>query len=94
MAIVVTFDFPNKPIDDYHKVFEIGGDAIINQPARLSHVCVRQGDGFRVIDVWTDEQSFAEFGAVIGPILEQLGLSTPPKVAPAERFVAADGGSL
>lgn len=39
MAVVAVFEFPDRTIDDYLKEFEIGGASIIDQPARLHHVC-------------------------------------------------------
>lgn len=33
MAIVAIFEFPDHTIDEYRKVFEIGGADIVHQPA-------------------------------------------------------------
>jgi len=30
---------------------ELGGSAVLDQPARLSHVCYRTDNGFAVVDV-------------------------------------------
>lgn len=91
MAIAAVFEFPDHTVDDYLKVFEIGGPPIIDQPTRLHHVCYRTGDGFTVVDVWESEQAFAEFGQTIGPVMQRLGLDTPPKVFTVARTVAQDG---
>ena len=58
MAIAAVFEFPGGPIEKYHKVFK-AGPAIADQPSRLYHVCYRTQDGFTVIDIWADEESFA-----------------------------------
>ena len=56
MAITAVFEFPGEPVEKYRKVFD-AGQAIVNQPDRLYHVCYRTGTGFTVIDIWADEQS-------------------------------------
>jgi hypothetical protein len=38
MAIAAVFELPGEPVEKYHKVFE-AGDAIVDQPSRLYHVC-------------------------------------------------------
>jgi len=79
MAIVVVFRFPDEDISKYNSVFE-AGEAILEQPKRLDHVCYEDGSGFTVVDVWEDEGSFAAFGPVIGPALAQAGLSGTPEI--------------
>ncbi len=39
MPIVVVFDFPGEDVAKYHKVFELGGPAVNEQPSRFDHVC-------------------------------------------------------
>lgn len=91
MPIVAVFEFPGEDIAKYHKVFEVGGAPILEQPARLSHICYRTDGGFIVVDVWHDEASFAAFGEVIGPATAQAGLAAKPLVYPLEGTVAQDG---
>jgi hypothetical protein len=91
MTIAVVFDFPGQPIAKYHKVFELGGPAIHDQPARLDHVCYVTEDGFTVIDVWEDEQTFNAFGPIIGPALAGAGLDPQPRVYAVEATMGADG---
>jgi hypothetical protein len=90
MAIAAVFEFPNEPIEKYHKVFE-AGDAITNQPQRLYHVCYRTGTGFTVIDVWADEQAFAAFGETLGPAVQRAGLDARPAVYHVEQVMTQDG---
>jgi hypothetical protein len=66
MPIASVFDLPGEDAATYHKVTELGGQQITDQPKRLSHVCYRTRDGFAVVDRWEDEASFAAFGPVIG----------------------------
>ena len=73
------------------KVFELGGPAVNSQPSRLDHVCYRTEDGFTVIDVWEDEQSFNAFGPIIGPALAGAGLDPKPRICRIEATMGADG---
>ncbi|MEK7424041.1 MAG: hypothetical protein AAB131_09405 [Actinomycetota bacterium] len=91
MTIAAVWHFTGATPDQYEKVFEIGGAAINDQPRRLSHVCFPTSNGITVVDVWSDEASFAAFGAIIGPATEQAGLTTPPEIFPVQGFMAADG---
>lgn len=88
MPIVSVFDFPSEPIEKYHDVFEVGDtDQIVNQPTRLHHVCYRTDDGFTVLDVWADEQSFSAFGEIIGPATAKAGLDAKPVVYPVAGLI-------
>jgi hypothetical protein len=91
MPVVAVFEFPDEDIAKYHKVFEVGGKPITDQPQRLSHICYRTGDGFTVVDVWEDEAAFASFGAVIGPATAQAGLDAKPAVHPLEATISQAG---
>lgn len=91
MTISVTFDFPHDSVDLYYQVFEKGGAAIVEQPARLHHQCFQNGDGWTVIDVWESEESFAAFGGILGPTLQALGLSTVPVVHRTYRTMTQSG---
>jgi hypothetical protein len=92
MAIVVVIEFPNASIDDYEKVFEVGGKELLDQPKRLHHLCYRTGDaGFVVVNVWEDEAAFGAFGNIIGPALAKVGLEGNPQVYPLQEYIGADG---
>lgn len=91
MAIAAVWEFTGNTPEQYEEVFTIGGTAINDQPQRLSHVCFRTPAGVTVVDVWTDEQAFAEFGGVIGPAATKAGLLAPPEIHPVQGFMAADG---
>ena len=91
MPIAVVFDFPGEDIAKYHRVFEVGGPPILEQPARMSHICYLTDDGWTVVDVWEDEASFAAFGEVIGPAAAQAGLDAKPVVRPLVGTIAQDG---
>ena len=78
MAIAAVFEFPAEPVEKYHKVFE-AGDAIVDQPDRMYHVCYRTETGFTVIDIWADEQSFTAFGETrVPPSSGRVSRPGPP----------------
>ena len=91
MPIVAVFEFPGQDIAKYHKVVEAGGNAILEQPMRLGHFCYRTSGGFTVVDVWQDEASFAAFGEVVGPAMQQAGLDGKPAVHPLAGSITQDG---
>ena len=88
MTIAAVFEFPGEPVEKYHRVFE-AGEAIVNQPDRIYHVCYRTETGFTVIDIWADEQSFAAFGETLGPAVQRAGLDAKPAVYPVEQYMTA-----
>jgi hypothetical protein len=91
MTIAAVWNFEGCTSDQYEQVFTVGGSPIHEQPKRLSHVCYRTPTGIAVLDVWADEQSFAAFGAIIGPAIEAAGLTSPPQVYPVQGFMSVDG---
>ena len=91
MSIVAVFEFPGEPVEKYEKVFEIGGSAITDQPRRSHHVCYQTADGFVVIDVWDDEESFAAFGEIIGPATAAAGVEAKPMVFPVVGTISQTG---
>jgi hypothetical protein len=91
MAIVAVWEFAGASPEQYEEVFRLGGASVNDQPQRLSHVCYRTPTGIQVVDVWTDEASFAAFGAVLGPAVTMAGLTSPPEISPVQGIMAADG---
>ncbi len=91
MVIAAVWDFQDRTPEQYEEVFTLGGAAIHDQPQRLSHVCYRTPTGIRVVDVWQDEESFAAFGAILGPAVTAAGLDSPPAIFPVQGFMAGDG---
>jgi hypothetical protein len=90
VTIAAVFEFPGEPVEKYHKVFE-AGEAIVNQPDRIYHVCYRTETGFTVIDIWSSEQSFAAFGQTLGPAVQQAGLDAKPAVHRVEQYMTQNG---
>ena len=55
----------------------------------LSHAAGESPSGFRVVDVWESQDACDAFGQHLGPILEQVGITDPPEMYPAETFVSS-----
>ena len=51
--------------------------------------CGESPSGFRVVDVWESQDACDAFGQHLGPILEQVGITDPPEMYPAETFVSS-----
>ena len=54
----------------------------------LAHVAGQGERGFRVLDVWESEDAFRRFGAILVPILEELGVHERPEVFTVDVLVA------
>jgi hypothetical protein len=55
----------------------------------LMHVAGESPQGFRVVDVWESEEACMKFGETLAPILQELGMTAPPELYPADAFVSA-----
>lgn len=53
----------------------------------LSHVAGPTDSGWRVVDVWESEEAFQRFGAVIGPVLQQVKFPGEPRLFPVHHLV-------
>ncbi|MBV8217334.1 MAG: hypothetical protein JO325_02630 [Solirubrobacterales bacterium] len=55
----------------------------------LVHAAGEGPNGFRVVDVWESEEACKRFGEVLGPHLQQAGITDQPEIYPAHAFVSA-----
>lgn len=55
----------------------------------LFHSAGESPSGFRVVDVWESQDACEAFGQHLGPILEQVGITDPPEMYPAETFISS-----
>ena len=55
----------------------------------LFHSAGESPSGFRVVDVWESQDACNAFGQHLGPILEEVGITDPPEMYPAETFVSS-----
>jgi len=58
-------------------------------PGLLIHAAGQGPSGFRVVDMWESEDAARRFGAIAGPILQELGVTDLPEVYAAHTFVSA-----
>ena len=55
----------------------------------LVHAAGQGPSGFRVVDVWTSEETFRRFGEKLMPIMQAIGVEGEPEIYPAHAFVSA-----
>ena len=53
------------------------------------HAAGEGPNGFRVVDVWESEEACNRFGEVLGPLVQEVGISSAPELYPAYAFVSA-----
>ncbi|MDF9813405.1 hypothetical protein [Streptomyces sp. SPB162] len=96
MAILIVFDIPGMTQDAYQQsiVKLTGGRDKVETssdwpvPGLITHTAAPTPNGFFVADVWESEEAFQKFGAIIRPILEELGVpDAEPKVYPVVNLV-------
>lgn len=98
MAVVVVHDTPGFTREQYEEIVRKlteGSKSVMESPSDwpveglLVHAAGESPNGFRVVDVWSSEETVDAFAARLGPILEELGVGGPPQVYPAHAFVKA-----
>jgi len=90
MALTITFSPKSMSTGKYDQVMRRLDAAGAGSPrGRLFHTCFGPSDQLRVVDVWTSQADFDKFGAVLMPILAQLGIDPGvPDVQPQHNSVA------
>jgi hypothetical protein len=97
MAVVLVHQGPTLTQERYEEAVKrvTGGKASLQSPADwpahglLVHAAGQSQDGFRVVDVWESEEAAATFGTIVGPILQEIGVTDTPEIYPAHTFVTA-----
>ena len=75
MAIAVRFTPKSMDAAKYDEVIKRLKQAGAGAPAgRLYHVCYGTSSDLRVVDVWESSEKFDEFGPILMPILQELGI--------------------
>ena len=84
MAIAVYFHPKNMTLaqfDDVHRRLQASGDG--DNPHRLHHSCFGPDGDLMVMDIWDAPEHFEAFGAVLMPILAEVGIDPgEPAVMP------------
>jgi hypothetical protein len=55
----------------------------------LAHIAGQGENGFRVVDVWSSEETFGRFGQTLMPILQEIGVEGQPEIYATHTFVSA-----
>ena len=55
----------------------------------LAHVAGQGASGFRVVDVWSSQQTLQRFAEALIPVLREIGVGGEPEIYPAHTFVSA-----
>ena len=55
----------------------------------LVHAAGQGESGFRVVDVWESEEACNQFGEILAPILQEVGITEQPELYQALTFVSA-----
>ena len=88
MAIAAYFDAKSMTLDQYyeiHRRLEAAGVGLRQQHGRLHHSCFGEEGSLAVYDIWESEEAFGAFGAVLMPILAELGVDVgAPVVMPVQ----------
>ena len=79
MAILVNFSPTAMSVEKYDELMRRLNAAGQGSPqGRLSHVAFGDPAGLRVIDIWDSPQALEAFGAILMPMLGELGVTVPP----------------
>ena len=55
----------------------------------LVHAAGQGPNGFRVVDVWESEEACNQFGEILAPLLQEVGIDEQPELYQAHTFVSA-----
>jgi len=96
MPIVAIFEAPGLTQQNYEEtVRRLTGKNRMSSPSDwpveglLVHVAGQGAKGFRVVDVWTSEEAFRQFGEKLIPVLREVGIEGEPEVYPSHTLVTA-----
>jgi hypothetical protein len=91
--VVVLVGSPEFTANHYDQTWDAIRAAGHSHPkGLLSHVGFANPDGgWQVVDVWESAEAFAEFGQILFPIVQKIGVNLPePKIIPAYYFYQAE----
>ncbi len=97
VSVVLIHQGPTVTKENYEETVRklTGGKSRLESPSDwpveglLAHVAGQSPQGFRVVDVWESEDACNRFGEMLQPILQEIGITDPPELYPAEAFVSA-----
>jgi hypothetical protein len=97
MAVVLVHQGPTVTKESYEAVVGklADGKSRMESPSDwpvaglLVHAAGDGPDGFRVVDVWESEDACNQFGEVLAPLLQEVGIDEQPQIYQAHTFVSA-----
>lgn len=97
MPVVLVHQGPTLTRERYEEAVRrlTGGQRQLHSPSDwpvaglIVHAAGQGAGGFRVVDLWESEEAAGRFGAIVGPILQEIGVTDLPEVYPAHTFVSA-----
>jgi hypothetical protein len=98
MAVVLVHQGPTITQERYEEVVRKltnGGKSRMESPSDwpvaglLVHAAGQGDSGFRVVDVWESEEACNQFGEILAPLLQEVGIEEQPELYPAHAFVSA-----
>ncbi len=95
MAIVLVHEGPTVSRENYDKTVAAltGGktkmESLSDWPVEgiLMHSAGQGPNGFRIVDVWESQEAAEAFGAKLGPVLAEVGITDQPEMYEAYAFV-------
>ena len=96
MAVVLVHQGPTVTQERYEAVVAklTDGKSRMESPSDwpvaglLVHAAGEAPNGFRVVDVWESEDACNQFGEVLAPILQEVGIDEQPQLYQAHTFVS------
>jgi hypothetical protein len=97
MAVVLVHQGPSITQERYEEVVRklSDGKSRMESPSDwpvaglVVHAAGQGPSGFRVVDVWESEEACNQFGEILAPILQEVGIVEQPDLYPAHTFVSA-----
>src|SRR5262249_45440401 len=89
MSISMLFTPKSMNAEQYDDIIKRLADAGPGSPdGRTTHGCLGEGDRLHVLDVWESQEKFERFGAVLMPILADVGVDPGnPDVRPVHNVI-------
>ena len=93
MAIAVYFHPKGMSLEEFeeiHRRLDEGGG---HGAGRLHHSCFGEDRDLMVYDIWESPEAFAAFGAVLQPILAEVGVDAgEPAIMPVHKLIQVSSG--
>ena len=95
MAVVLVHQGPTVTQETYEEVVRklTDGKSRMESPSDwpvaglLVHAAGQGETGFRVVDVWESEESCNQFGEILAPLLQEVGIDEQPELYQAHTLV-------